>query len=204
MFNKTILIFIIWLISSCSNNKHDSRTKNHQNSLSKASIDRELYFDFLLNLERSLWGINTFVKTDYNNGSGWQLIDKNGKYIIKSNKNFTEYSDTSIYDYELTIIEIDNELTNKKKTNQLVDIKFKMKDGRTVSIPLEFTYQPKKSSKYIESIHRFRYEKGIIVDYSSCMNSEYSITWERDSIIRTDLDCNENSFYKKQILWKKH
>lgn len=155
MFNKTILIFIICLISSCSNNKHDSRTKNHQNSLSKASIDRELYFDFLLNLERSLWGINTFVKTDYNNGSGWQLIDKNGKYIIKSNKNFTEYSDTSIYDYEITIIEIDNELTNKKKTNQLVDIKFKMKDGRTVSIPLEFTYQPKNpvniSSLFIDS-----------------------------------------------------
>jgi len=203
MFHKTQLIFILLLISSCSNNKHDPRTKNQQNAHSRINIDRDLYFDFLLSLEKSLWEVNNFVKTDYNNGLGWQLIDKNGKYIIKSNKNFTEYSDTSIYDYELTIIEIDNELTNKKKTNQFVEINYKIKDGRTVSIPLEFTYQPKKSSNYTESVHRFSYAKGIIVDYRSCMNSEYSISWDGDSIIRTDFDCNEDSFYNKQIIWKK-
>ena len=200
------MLFILLILASCSNSERklpieNSAIKKKQLSKNK---NRELYFEFISNLEKTLWSTDLFIKTSHNNGSGWLLIDKNGKYFIEADVNFTEHPDTSIYDYDLTVVTIDNESTNKNGKDKVVNIEYKGADGRTFSIPLEFNYEKTTSMRYVKTIYHFPYSyASIVVNYRTCDNDEYTIDWSHDSIVRYDLDCKEESFFRKKTLWKK-
>ncbi len=196
------ILFVSLILTSCIQSKNKEEKENPKKEIKNKN--RELYFKFLKNLEKTLWSSDAFVKTTYNNGSGWQLIDKNGKYIINSDINFTEFPDTSIYEYALQVVTIDNEFTNKNGNDFKVEIKSKTTDGRTFSIPLKFNYHKTNGIIYSETIHYFEFSlANIVVDYRSCFNEEYSIEWMKDSIVRNELDCWSESFYRQETLWKK-
>jgi hypothetical protein len=200
------MLFILLILASCSYSDKKQLNDNRaikQKQLSKIK-NRELYFKFISNLEKTLWSTDLFIKTPHNNGSGWLLIDKNGKYFIEADVNFTEHPDTSIYDYDLTVVTIDNESTNKNGKDKVVNIEYKGADGRTFSIPLEFNYQKTTSMRYVKTIYHFPFTyASIVVNYRDCDNDEYTIDWSQDSIVRYDLDCKEESFFRKETLWKK-
>jgi hypothetical protein len=134
---KNIFLFAI-LFASCNQNvKQENIKKKTLETISKtlkSNKEKEFYFEFIQNLEKKLWSLDFFVKTDYRN-RGWQLIDKNGKYIIRSEDNFTKYHDTS-FNYSLTIIIIDNYLTNKNGVNRTIRVPVKMTEERKPNLDL--------------------------------------------------------------------
>lgn len=204
------------LIVSCVDTDNHGNNKNVETqrtvSIQKANTptlaghnkDRNLYYEFILNLEKALWSSDLFVKTDYH-GRGWELIDKHGKYIIRSEDNFTASRDTSI-SYALTIITIDNHQTNKNGVDREISIPFHLSDGRPTTIDLTFTYNKLKITDgiaYSETIHNFPFNYGIIVDYRRCFNHEKTFTWRKDSIIQSDLDCGYPNFSRDETLWNR-
>ncbi len=186
----TITCFFLFLFSCMNSESTNQIHKSQADNKSDLNNDINLYRDFILNLEKQLWSMESFVKTDYKE-VGWQLIDKSGKYIIKSNLNFTENRDTSLRDYALTIVEIDNEMTNKGK-NRDVDIDYYLSDGRKKTITIPFIYEVTKSEFYGEKTLYFPFNYGIIVDFKTCFNDDYYIEWNKDGTIkRFDMDCDK-------------
>lgn len=207
MINKIVLFGL--LLVSCSQavepkNSEKIKTGDNQFKFPKTHTrDRDLYYEFILNLEKTLWSSDLFVKTDYN-GRGWQLLDKNGKYIIRSADNFTKNRDTAV-NYALTIITIDNYLTNKDGEDRTIQIPYRLSDGRASTIDLYFTYDKSKvtSMSYSEETLNLPFNYAIIVDYRSCFNDKQSFSWDHDRIVRYDLDCKENLEEVGTTLWKR-
>lgn len=210
---KAILIFSILTLTSCDWVKEKKLANQETTPIQKTNTptqeihnkDKELYYEFILNLEKTLWLSDLFVKTNYN-GKGWQLLDKNGKYIIRSEDNFTKYRDTSI-SYALTIIKMDNYQTNKNGVDRTISIPYRFSSGRTSTIDLDFSHDNKSKitdgMMYSEVTHYFPFKYGIIVDYRACFNNERVFLWRNDSIIQSDYDCKEEDGYIKKLLGKR-
>ena len=202
---KNIFLFAI-LFASCNQNvKQENIKKKTLETISKtlkSNKEKEFYFEFIQNLEKKLWSLDFFVKTDYRN-RGWQLIDKNGKYIIRSEDNFTKYHDTS-FNYSLTIIIIDNYLTNKNGVNRTIRVPVKMTEERKQIVSLDFIYDKQIKSEdmsFSEKTLNFPFTSGIIVDYRDCFNNDKGFSWRQNSIVQFDFDCKVENQYLEKKLW---
>ena len=88
---KIIFPCLLLVLFACSptSQKKSSKTTTKKEASALTKKDHALFVAFILNLEKTLWADNNFVKTDYKDNGGWQLIDKKGKYIIQSETNLT-------------------------------------------------------------------------------------------------------------------
>lgn len=203
---KIIFPCLLLVLFACSptSQKKSSKTTTKQEASALAKKDHALFMAFILNLEKTLWADKDFVKTDYKNNGGWQLIDKKGKYIIQAETNLTHYPNDSICSYELKVITIDNPLTNKEYVDKKISIPFFMRGNRKSNIDLEFPYRPTKTMCYGETRHYFEFTESIIVNYRSAYTDEVFFTWDKNGIHRRDLDPKEDGFYRNETMWKRN
>ena len=203
---KIIFPCLLLVLFACSptSQKKSSKTTTKKEASALTKIDHALFVAFILNLEKTLWADKDFVKTDYKDNGGWQLIDKKGKYIIQSETNLTHYPNDSICSYVLKVITIDNPLTNRENVDKTISIPFFMRGNRKSNIDLEFPYHPTKTMCYGETRHYFEFTESIIVNYRSAYNDEVFFTWDKKGIHRRDLDPKEDGFYRNETLWKRN
>ena len=203
---KIIFPCLLLVLFACSptSKKKSSKTTTKKEASALTKIDHALFVAFILNLEKTLWADKDFVKTDYKDNGGWQLIDKKGKYIIQSETNLTHYPNDSICSYELKVITIDNPLTNRENVDKTISIPFFMRGNRKSNIDLEFPYHPTKTMCYGETRHYFEFTESIIVNYRSAYNDEVFFTWDKKGIHRRDLDLKVDGFYRNVTLWKRN
>ena len=203
---KIIFPCLLLVLFACSptSQKKSSKTTTKKEASALTKKDHALFVAFILNLEKTLWADKDFIKTDYKDNGGWQLIDKKGKYIIQSETNLTHYPNDSICSYELKVITIDNPLTNKENIDKTISIPFFMRGHRKSNIDLEFLYRPTKTMCYGETRHYFEFTESIIVNYRSAFNDDVIFTWDKEGLHRHDLDPIEDGFYRNETLWKRN
>ena len=203
---KIIFPCLLLVLFACAptSKKKSSNTTTKKEASALTKKDHALFVAFILNLEKILWADNNFVKTDYKDNGGWQLIDKKGKYIIQSETNLTHYPNDSICSYALKVITIDNPLTNKENVDKTISIPFFMRGNQKSNIDLEFPYRSTKTMCYGETRHYFEFTESIIVNYRSVYNDEVFFIWDNKGIHRRDLDPKEDGFYRNETIWKRN
>ena len=203
IFAIYLLMSMLNLMTSCSPSpkKEVSTATTFRIKQEALKKEQQLFADFVVNLEQTLFRDTDFVQTNYK--QGWQLVDKRGKYLIRSMRNFSKHPQKPLLRYEIQVITLDNPWTNPVEKEKVISIPVKLSRGRESTVDLDFPYHKTKFSRFEETTHFFEFAEGIIVNYRTMFNDDCTFTWDEQGLHKWTLDLQGNNNQSRVTLWKK-